>query len=186
MSATGFLNSIGKMPEEEDFMFKKKIIKLSNGKTRVVFNIPDSDVRNVCRYCGQKFELCGCVRTEHVYNKEKGCCELCHETFRPNKTGPANNKFAHALINLFWFNRWVGNISDKHDIGYFEGFTTRRKELEDDSMLERTDNKIDRTWWLRPHFVWKKRARLNWIAVDKLGNSSFNWSGCVTEDSVNI
>ena len=185
MSITGFLNSVGTMPEENDMKIKKKIIKLLNGKTRIVYNVPEDQVKNVCRYCGELFTVCLCDRTEHVYDAKIGGCVLCGEKFKPNGTGPSNNRFLHSAINLFWFNRWVSNISDKHDIGYFEGFTDIRKTIEDYGMRERTYDKIDSKWWLRPKFAWKKRADLNWIAVDKCGDSSFNWSGCVVESLKN-
>jgi len=186
MSITGLINSIGCIPEIEDNL-RKKILVLSNNSTRVVYDLKGDDVINICRYCGELFSVCKCDRVRHVFEyldneKTHGHCVNCLETFAPNGTGSDTTPIITFLINLFsWFNRWVASISDKHDIGYWEGNTWVRKGIEDDNMLERTNNKIDRTWYLRPKSLWKKRAKVNWLAVDKCGDDSFNFSGCVCE-----
>lgn len=181
MSVTGFLNSFGCIPEVD---MNKKTIELLDGETVDVFDLKGDDVKTHCRYCGESFVDCMCDRTEHVYSERLGGCKLCYEPFNPNGTGPSNSPILHWFINaISWFNRWVTNISNKHDIAYFEGFTERRKEAEDDAMRERTYRKIDNTWYLKPKAVWKKRADVNWLAVDKCGDSSFNWSGCVIKNN---
>jgi len=53
--------------------------------------------------------------------------------------------------------------------------------MADYNMYERTCEKIESTWYLFPSFVWKKRAKLNYIAVKSGGDDSFNWSGCTGE-----
>ena len=158
---------------------KKKILKLTNGKTREVYDVPENKAKTHCRYCGDTFVNCLCDRVEHIFDHTTGGCKTCYEGFKPNGTGPSNSPFVHWFINtISWFNRWVSKISNKHDIGYFEGFTEGRKNAEDDSMRDRTYAKINKTWFLKPKSAWKSRADVNWIAVDKLGDSSFNWSGC--------
>jgi hypothetical protein len=182
---TKFIDSIGIMPEVEEVkqLKKKKLIKLANGSTRVVFDNTGHE-KSHCRYCGYEFENCSCSRTNHVWNNDLGCCDICLEPFQPNGTGPANNKLLHKIINISWFNRWVRNISNRHDIGYFEGFNQDHKDWCDSEMLVDTNDKIDKTWYLKPKSFWKKRAWLNEFFVDKFGDSSFNWSGCVVPESV--
>ena len=179
---TNFLKTVG--CETHEVKLKKKIIILADGSQRIVYDNEGHEDTH-CRYCGECFDECGCDRTEHIYDEDRGCCINCLETFKPNGTGPSNNKFVHWFINIIsWFNRWVSGISNKHDIGYFEGFLASRKKIEDDAMRDRTYKKIDKTWYLKPKSFWKKRADLNWVAVDKCGDSSFNWSGCVLPENV--
>ena len=182
---TKFVESYGCVPEVQNMTtLKKKIIKLANGTTRIVYDTEGRE-KTYCRYCGKKFDVCNCTRTEHVYNSDLGCCDLCYEPFQPNGTGPANNKILHFFINaISWFNRWVSPISDKHDIGYFEGFRVCHKEFHDEKMLDDTKEKIRKAWWLKPKSFWFKRAKLNYGAVDKFGDSSFNWSGCVLPENI--
>ena len=133
-----------------------------------------------CKFCNISISMCLCTRTQHVYNYKTGKCELCGEGFTPNGTGP-QNKWYTFLIRLFPFNRWVDDVSDLHDIEYFEGYTQSHKDWADYNMYKRTCDKIDSTWWLFPSALWKKRAGLNFDAVKRGGDDSFNWDGCKGE-----
>jgi hypothetical protein len=135
---------------------------------------------HICKYCDITMSQCLCTRTQHVYNYKTGRCELCGESFEPNGTGP-KNKWYTFLIKIFPFNRWVDDVSDLHDVEYFEGYTNYHRDVSDKNMYTRTCKKIERTWWLFPSFLWKRRAKLNYIAVKSAGDDSFNWSGCTGE-----
>lgn len=178
---SNFLDSVGCEPKE--VKLKKKIIILSDGSQRIVYDNEGHETTN-CRYCGNYFDECDCDRTEHIYDEESSCCILCKETFKPNGTGPANNRFLHFIINIFPFNRWVKKISDLHDIGYWCGFLLNHKVHQDNEMLRRTVEKIKKTWWLFPNRFWIRRANINYEAVEHGGDSSFNWSGCVLPENV--
>lgn len=136
-----------------------------------------------CSHCKSTFVNCLCTRTQHVYDDVKKECRLCGEKFEPNGTGP-QNKWYTFLIRIFPFNRWVDDISDKHDISYFEGYTETHKKIGDQSMLEATTAKVRKTWYLWPTGVWVKRAELNYVAVRDGGDESFNWTGCVSDRNI--
>jgi len=135
---------------------------------------------HICKYCGIPVNICLCTRTQHVYNYRKGKCELCGEKFEPNGTGP-QNKWYTFLIRLFPFNRWVDDVSNLHDVEYFEGYTQFHKDMADYRMYDRTCEKIEKTWYLFPSGLWKRRAGVNYRAVKSGGDDSFNWSGCTGE-----
>jgi len=169
MSLTDFVLSIGCVPEEEDLKKIKKEVPLEPKKED-----------HVCKYCGILISQCLCTRTQHVFNYKTGKCDLCGESFKPNGTGP-KGKWYTFLIRIFPFNRWVDDISDLHDIEYFEGYTRFHKNVADFKMFDRTKKKIEKTWWLFPTKLWVKRARVNYLAVNGGGDDSFNWSGCLGE-----
>jgi len=115
--------------------------------------------------------------TRQKHEWKDGACKRCGEKFTPNGTGP-QGKWYTFLIRIFPFNRWVDDISNKHDEDYFEGFNMLHKCDADSRMYQSTIYKIESTWWLRPHWLWKKRAKLNFEAVEEGGDDSFNWFGC--------
>jgi hypothetical protein len=87
---------------------------------------------------------------------------------------------------LSWFNRWCDSVSDQHDEDYEAGYTRFHKNQADQKMYTGTKAKIDRTWYLRPKWLWYERAEINYDAVQKDGDSSFNWDGCINEaDNLN-
>ena len=141
---------------------------------------PKAPEEPVCKYCNIAISQCLCTRTQHVYNFKTGKCELCGESFTPNGTGP-QDKWYTFLIRLFPFNRWVDDVSNLHDIEYFEGYTRFHKDTADYNMFTRTCKKIEKAWWLFPSRLWKRRAGLNFKAVKSGGDDSFNWSGCTGE-----
>lgn len=134
-----------------------------------------------CGHCGCVRENCLCVRTQHIFNPETKACVKCGYVFSTNGTGPADSPKLRFLIRLSWFNRWCDSISDKHDEDYAKGYTRFHKNQADQIMYTGTKAKIDRTWYLRPKWLWYERAEINYNAVQDGGDSSFNWDGCINE-----
>jgi len=139
-----------------------------------------------CGHCGVPRENCLCTRTQHIFNPESRACVKCGHTFSTNGTGPADRPWLRFVIRLSWFNRWCDSVSDRHDEDYEAGYTRFHKNQADQKMYNDTKAKIDRTWYLRPKSIWYERAEINYDAVQKDGDSSFNWDGCINEsDNLN-